>query len=145
MPAWPGGPCPQCGEDMPANLVHCRECRALLNPDLDSESVEIPAFVPLPEISAMIETEPAGFFIGCPNCDQELRISRKYAGQRVQCKHCNAPFIFEPSRNVPSVHAFYAPCPHCRAELRAALKYLGTKVACKHCGGHLHLVEHATK
>ena len=144
MPAWPGGPCPQCGEEMPPALVRCRTCRALLNPDLECDSVEIPEFVPLPEIAAMIEVEPAGFFILCPNCRQELRINRKYSGQRVQCKHCSAPFIFDPSVSVPDVTAFYAECPYCQQELRAAHKYLGAKVACKHCGGHIHFVEQAT-
>ena len=38
MPAWPGGPCPNCGEDMPPNMVHCRECRTLLNPELERDS-----------------------------------------------------------------------------------------------------------
>lgn len=24
---WPGGPCPQCGDDMPAKVIHCQTCR----------------------------------------------------------------------------------------------------------------------
>ena len=39
--AWQGGPCHQCGDDMPANLVHCQTCRALLNSELTEDSVEI--------------------------------------------------------------------------------------------------------
>ena len=60
MPAWPGGPCPECGEVMPENLVHCQNCRALMNPDLKTDSVEIPEFIPLQEIGSMVEVKPKG-------------------------------------------------------------------------------------
>ena len=56
MPPWPGGPCPSCGEEMPERLIHCRTCRTLLNTDLDPDSVEIPAFVPLQEIETVAGT-----------------------------------------------------------------------------------------
>lgn len=140
MPAWPGGPCPACGEEMPPQLIHCQSCRALLNPELESDSVEIPAFVPLQEISAMVEIELDGYYVLCPACRRELRINRKYVGKKVACKHCNAPFALDLAQGAVTLKAFYASCPHCRQELRAAPKYLGEKVVCKHCGGHIHFV-----
>lgn len=143
MPAWPGGPCPQCGEDMPENVIHCRTCRTLLNSDLQPDTIEIPPFIPLQEIEAMVDAEPLGYYVGCPSCDQELRISRKYLGQRVQCKFCSAPFMFDLRLPRLSVPAFYVNCPHCREELRVASKYAGAKVACKHCAGKIQLVERA--
>ena len=138
MPAWPGGPCPECGDEMPPNLVHCQTCRALLNPDLEPDSIEIPAFQPLQEIECMVDVEPRGYYVSCPQCQQELRINRKYAGKKVQCKICGGQFdlYLQSSRTL----AFYAQCPHCDQELRAAMKYLGTKVACKRCHGHIQLI-----
>lgn len=141
MPAWPGGPCPGCGDDMPANLVHCQKCRALLNPELESDTVEIPAFLPLQEISAMVEVEPAGFYINCPACTRELKIASKYAGRKVQCRHCTKPFRFRPQKTDESHVGFYCKCPHCTEQLRVAIKYLGQKVACRQCQGHLHLLK----
>ncbi len=76
MPAWPGGPCPDCGQDMPAKLVHCQYCRALLNPDLYRSDVEIPEFFELKEISDVAQVKVLGFHILCPHCQDELRISR---------------------------------------------------------------------
>jgi len=140
MPAWPGGPCPSCGEEMPPQLVHCQLCRALLNPELESDSVEIPAFIPLQEISAMVEIELKGYYVNCPHCRDELRINRKYVGKNVQCKHCSGTFLLDVSGDGVTVKAFFAPCPHCNDELRAAPKYMGEKVACKHCGGKIHFV-----
>ena len=85
----------------------------------------------------MEHVEPTGFLVECPNCNRELRISRKYVRERVQCKFCDGQFRLE--LNSPNVHlrAFYAECPHCGEELRAADKYLGSRVACKLCGGKL--------
>jgi len=140
MTAWPGGPCPGCGEEMPAKLVHCQVCRTLLNPELESDSVEIPAFIPLREISAMVEIEIRGYYIACPACQRELRINKKYAGSQVQCKHCAGTFSLELSRPDVQLIAVYAQCPHCEQELRAAPKYVGHKVACKHCSGKIHFV-----
>ena len=141
MPAWPGGPCPQCGDDMPENLVHCQNCRALLNDDLYKSSVEIPAFVPLQEISSMVEVEAVGYHIECPHCAKELRINRKYGGEQVQCKFCSGQFRADLTSPAVKVHAFYSTCPHCEEELRIAAKYLGMKVACKLCGGKIHFVQ----
>lgn len=143
MTAWPGGNCPECGEYAPAKIIHCRNCRALLNPDLDPDSVEIPEFVPLREISAMVEVEARGYFISCPDCDRELRINRKYLGKRVSCKHCSAQFPLNFTNGSVKRRAVYTTCPHCEKELRAADKYLGEKVACKHCKGEIQLVDQA--
>ncbi|VAX38414.1 50S ribosomal protein L20 [hydrothermal vent metagenome] len=141
MPAWPGGPCPVCDDDMPENLVHCQTCRALLNDDLQADSVHIPQFVPLAEIEAMVETEPRGFFIACPACQKELRINRKFHGETVSCKFCQNPFLFDLNQKSIEVLGFYSACPHCNEELRAATKYYGEKCLCKSCEGQIHFVE----
>lgn len=145
MPAWLGGPCPECGEDMPANLIHCQTCRALLNVELDKSSVVIPAFIPLQEIDNMEQVAPRGFHIDCPHCERELRISRKYAGQQVQCKFCKGPFKLDLSKKLIVVRAFYTDCPHCSEELWISTKYLGEKVACKLCGGRIHLISDTSR
>lgn len=142
MPAWPGGPCPDCGVDMPPNLVHCQECRCLLNDDLNQDSVEIPTFVPLQEIGTMVDAEPRGHYCRCPTCSEELRISRKYVGVQVQCKFCESPFVFAITDPKVELAAQFYDCPHCEKEIRAATKYAGTTVACKFCSGHIQLVEH---
>ena len=141
MPAWPGGPCPVCSDDMPANVVHCQSCRALLNDDLSADSVEIPQFKPLEEIEVVVEAEPHGFYTGCPSCNQELRINRKYHGEQVLCKFCEIPFLFDLNRNTIKPVAFYSTCPHCKEELRAATKYYGERVLCKECDGEIQFIE----
>lgn len=140
MPAWPGGPCPGCGEDMPENLIHCQACRTLLNDELDPDSIHIPEFIPLQELDSMIEVTPVGYYVVCPSCDQELRINKKYAGKNVQCKLCESPLHFDVDGTATRPKAFFANCPHCDKELRAALKYMGSKAACKHCDGAIHFV-----
>lgn len=140
MSAWPGGPCPNCGEEMPPNMVHCRECRALLNPELNRSSVEVPAFIPLQELDAMVELTPIGLFVACPECHQELKINRKYLGQRVQCKFCSADFRLDPASPPIAEADVYSKCPHCEQELRFANKYIGVRVACRFCGGKIHIV-----
>ncbi len=64
--AWPGGPCPQCGDEMPARVIHCRTCRTLLNRELTEDSVEIPVFMPLPEIAKVSEGGAGGHYVECP-------------------------------------------------------------------------------
>lgn len=123
---------------MPPALIHCQSCRALLNPELETDSVVIPEFVPLQEIESMIEVEPQGHFIVCPACQEELKIAVKYVGCKVACKHCGEHFVHNTAE--PRVRAFYSTCPHCDEQLRASMKYLDTKVACKHCNGHIHCV-----
>ena len=138
MPPWPGGPCPVCGEDMPERMIHCRNCRAMLNTDLESDSIEIPKFVPLQEITSYITLPVRGYFIVCPSCQRELRINSKYSGKKVSCKHCNASFRFNPDVEVQGeLPQVYVNCPHCEERLRVARKYLGAKVACKGCKGEL--------
>lgn len=140
MPAWPGGPCPQCGEDMPPKMIHCRTCRQLLNLDLEKESVEVPTFFPLQEVDSLVEITIAGLFVECSNCHQELKIHRKYLGQRVQCKFCSADFRLDP--NSPDILEAdsYSQCPHCEESLRFARKYIGSKVACRFCHGKVHIL-----
>lgn len=137
MPAWPGGPCPDCGHDMPAKLVHCQFCRALLNPDLYRSDVEIPAFFELKEIPSVPEVKVAGFHIVCPHCSDELRINRKYQGAVVACKFCSGQFKLDVADPKIRTRAFYSDCPHCSREIRLAPKYLDRKVACRHCEGHI--------
>lgn len=140
MPAWPGGPCPDCGQDMPPNLVHCQICRALLNPDLYRSDVNIPQFFELKEISEVMDVEVAGYHVLCPHCQEELRINRKYAGADVACKHCSGQFRLDISDPRIKTRAFYVACCHCEKELRVAPKYLGMKVACKFCSGAVQIV-----
>ena len=145
MPAWPGGPCPQCGDDMPPNLVHCQVCRALLNDDFVPDSVEIPEFRPMKEIDSMVEVEPRGFYVACPRCQQELRIARKYVGKGVRCKICQHDFHLDIYDKAIRTVAFFASCPHCQEELRSSPKYIGMKVVCKHCRGHIHFLDELTR
>ncbi len=133
MPAWPGGPCPDCGDDMPARVLRCRTCGVLLNPELQPAVIEAPEFQLLPEVVLVSDVAANGYFIGCPNCEKELRIAAKYLKQTVQCKICTAPFRFDLADPAIRRIAVYADCPHCRKELRVAVKYLGKKVGCKHC------------
>lgn len=135
MPAWPGGPCPDCGDDMPARVLRCRTCGAVLNPDLTPRPIEAAEFIELPEVRVVREVTPAGFYIGCPNCERELKVAAKYLGEQVQCRFCTAPFRFV--RHDPLIRriAAYADCPHCHQQLRMAEKYLGRNVACKNCSG----------
>lgn len=140
MPAWPGGPCPNCGEDVPANIVSCRNCRTLLNTDLQRDSVEIPAFVPLEEVGVLIDLVPKGAWLPCPNCQQELKIAFKYFGRKVQCKHCEKSFRPRAESRAIRAADVYARCPHCDESLRFNRKYVGQKVACKFCSGRLRIV-----
>ncbi len=141
MPAWPGGPCPQCGDDMPQNMIHCRTCRQLLNLELEKDSVEVPTFFPLQEVESVVEITPVGLFVECTKCHQELKINRKYLGQRVQCKFCSADFKLDPTSNAVMGADSYSQCPHCQEQLRYSSKYVGSKVACRFCGGKVHIVK----
>lgn len=134
--AWPGGPCPDCGEDMPANLVHCITCRSLLNSELSEDSIEIPAFIPLPEIQEMKYAKARGHYVRCGGCHEELRINAKYVGATVQCRHCD--FTFAYNDDVERI-AMYTNCPHCSEEIRASTKYAGQKVGCRYCKGPIQL------
>lgn len=95
----------------------------------------------LPEVEAVTDVHARGYFIGCPNCEQELRIAAKYIGKTVQCKFCTAPFRLEPQSPTIRLIAVYSDCPHCRKELRVGVKYLGKKVGCKFCDGAIRVLE----
>ena len=140
MAAWLGGPCPECGDEMPANLVRCATCRALLNDDLQVREISVAEFAPLKEIESVIEATPKGYFVTCTSCQKELRIHGKYAGQNVACRFCDSQFQFRVEPPSPSVVAFFLDCPHCSQELKAAAKYLRARVACKHCDGAIQLI-----
>jgi hypothetical protein len=120
-------------------VLRCRTCGALLNPDLRPGVIDAPECILLPEVSLVSETHANGYYIGCPNCEKELRIAAKYVGVTVQCKFCTSPFKFDPASPLIRKIAVYADCPHCRKELRVAVKYLGRKVACKHCEGAIRI------
>ncbi len=140
MPEWPGGPCPECGVDMPARLVHCRSCRALLNSDLEEDSVVMPAFIPMQELDCKVEMSPRGMYLQCPHCQQDLRINVKYVDEMVVCKHCNGNFLIDLTNPTMVVKAYYGDCPHCSKELRIGKKYAGMEVVCKFCDGKLKLI-----
>lgn len=141
MPAWPGGPCPECGDDVPAKIVHCRNCRTLLNEDLYRDSVEVPQFFSLPELDSMIEVTPSGFFLACDHCQAELRIAAKYLGRKVQCRFCTKPFWLDPTSPKVAAADVYADCPACHRQLRFASKYCGRKVACRYCSAKLNILQ----
>ena len=136
--AWQGGPCPQCGDDMPANVVHCMTCRAMLNSHLKDDSVEMPKFEPLPEIRIMKTAKARGHYVRCGGCGEELRINSKYIGARVSCRHCDFTFAYDDE--VERI-AMYSTCPHCSEELRASTKFIDQNVACRFCEGALRLEE----
>jgi hypothetical protein len=140
MPAWRGGPCPTCGHDIPAKVIHCHFCRALLNSDLVEAEVVVPEYFELQEISPVIAASVIGYHVLCPHCERELRINKKYAGCPVACKFCSGQFKLDITNPRLQTKAFYLDCPHCEKELRVAPKYLGAKVACKLCGGHVQIV-----
>ncbi len=140
MPAWPGGPCPQCNEVMPENLIHCQSCRALLNEELQTDTVDIPEFIPLEELNSLVEVKIKGYYVLCPHCTQELRINSKYVGMRVGCKICQAQYDLKIHSPKLAVKAFFADCPECNEELRVPFRYLEEKVACKYCQARLEFV-----
>lgn len=137
--AWQGGPCPKCGDDMPANVVHCMTCRAMLNSALSDDTIEVPQFVPLREIGEEeAKAVACGHYVRCGGCSEELRINAKYLGASVQCRHCEHTFTYDDSSQKI---AMFSNCPHCEKEIRAGIKYVGHTVACRFCNGVLKLEE----
>ena len=128
---------------MPERIIHCRNCRTLLNSDLESDSVEIPEFVPLQEIENVVELTLRGYYVHCPHCSRELRVNRKFIGKKVTCKQCTGHFVLDFTDGPKKVEkvGIYVYCPHCSERLRMSTKYLGVKVACKSCSGRLTTVE----
>lgn len=135
MTAWPGGPCPKCGAEMPANVVRCRECHEILNKSLRTpDPVSTPEYIPLPEITASSASEIRGVYLSCPVCDRRLRIQKQFRGKQVRCNFCQASFLLDlENQSVIEIQAYYANCPHCKKELKASEKYLGQTVECKFC------------
>jgi uncharacterized protein (DUF983 family) len=126
---------------MPEKMIHCRNCRTLLNTDLEPDSVEIPEFVPLKEIESYVELKVRGYYINCPHCRRELRINGKFVGQTVTCKQCDGTFTLDFDEGKVERVGIYVYCPHCNDRLRMSNKYVGVKVACKSCAGKLMAVE----
>ena len=134
MAVWTGGPCPGCGEDVPAKVLRCPSCRTLLDPELSHHEFRPPEFAALPELDAARHVRPKAELTRCPTCDQALRVALKYAGVAVACKKCGGTLT--PGADDARV-SWLADCPHCHRELRVAAKYAGAAVGCKFCGGEL--------
>lgn len=143
MPTWPGGPCPECGDQMPAKLIRCATCRALLNSELTPKEIESPEFVPLRELLSVMDVPVVGDFVKCPKCRHELRISCKFRGKRVSCRLCDHPFDLHVGTPAIQRLGVYAPCPHCTQELRAAERFIGMNVSCKFCNGAIRMIDAA--
>jgi uncharacterized protein (DUF983 family) len=128
---------------MPERLIHCRNCRTLLNTDLEPDSVEIPEFVPLQEIDSFVELPIRGYYVQCPHCSRELRVNKKFAGKKVSCKQCGGDFVLDFEKGERTLHkiGIYVYCPHCSDRLRMSSKYVGVKVSCKSCSGRLMAVD----
>lgn len=128
---------------MPERIIHCRNCRTLLNTDLDPDSVEVPEFVPLQEIENIVELPVRGYYVLCPHCTRELRVNRKFVGKQVSCRQCTGDFVLDFDDVAIKVEkvGIYVYCPHCNERLRMSGKYVGIKVACKSCSGRLMAVE----
>ena len=138
MPAWTGGACPECGEEVPPKLLRCPGCRTLLNPDLSEHEIATPEFAPLAELDGPTVVRPKAERTRCPGCGESLRVAAKYVGVPVACKHCGEPLTAgAPDSRV----AWLADCPHCQEEIRVAVKYAGQVVGCKFCGGELKVEE----
>lgn len=142
MAAWPGGPCPDCGDDMPANLLRCMTCRAWLNSELSRPEPAVPKPFALPEIpskDARRPTQLRGHYVVCPSCQKELRVSHRFVGNSVACKFCSASFELSFRSEKLRRIGVYANCPHCSNELRVGRKYFGREVLCRHCSGRIQL------
>ena len=63
MPPWPGGPCPACGDEMPEKLIHCRNCRTLLNSDLLWCSFRMVISIPLGLSLSALANPALGAFV----------------------------------------------------------------------------------
>ncbi|QDT18037.1 zinc ribbon domain-containing protein [Alienimonas californiensis] len=138
MPAWKGGPCPGCSEEVPPKVLRCPTCRTLLDPDLSAHEFDPPEFAPLAEVDGPAIVRPKAERTRCPGCGEELRIATKYAGVPVACKKCGEPMTAgDAERRV----ALLADCPHCLKEIRVGMKYVGQLVGCKLCGGELMVAE----
>ncbi len=90
------------------------------------------------------------FVAVCPHCSTALRIRRVFAGQQVQCKHCEKTFVAEDAESpgtAGSVDGGASPsaptsaqserivvtCPTCQTNLSVRRVYIGQQVRCKQC------------
>ena len=138
MPAWSGGPCPGCQEEVPPRVLRCPSCRTLLDQDLSEHEIAAPEFVPLAEVDGPTVVRPKAERTRCPGCDEELRVAAKYAGVPVACKKCGEPMTAGVAEQRV---ALIADCPHCHKEIRVGTRYVGQLVGCKFCGGELTVAE----
>ncbi len=141
MPAWPGGACPECGIQMPAKLIRCANCRAMLNSDLVPKEIAYPEFVPLQEVLTVLDVPIRGDFVRCPSCAKELRISCKFRGKKVSCRFCDHAFDLLVGTVGVKRQGVYADCSHCKKELRSAEKFIGVNVSCKFCSGAIRIID----
>ena len=90
------------------------------------------------------------FSATCPYCSTRLRIRRVFAGQQVQCKHCNETFVAKETDEATSSGSgdgnpgqgssppadqerAVVTCPNCRTSLSIRRIYIGRQVRCKQC------------
>ncbi len=90
------------------------------------------------------------FSATCPYCSTRLRIRRVFAGQQVQCKHCNETFVAKETNGAPpsgsgegnpgqgssppaEQERTVVTCPNCRTSLSIRRIYIGRQVRCKQC------------
>lgn len=151
MPSWPGGACPACGSYMPPRQIHCRECLALLDPDLESDprhaqwqrtyrrlgDAPQPEFVPLQEISSAAVLLTAGYYFPCPACGHDLKARSEHVGKSIACKSCGHGFEFRPESEEIRLTGAFGDCPYCSARLRVAATHFGRRLKCTACEGEL--------
>ena len=79
MPAWNGGPCPGCAEEVPPRVLRCPSCRTLLDPDLSAHEIPAPEFTPLAEVDGPTIVRPKAERTRCPaaarNCESPRNTS----------------------------------------------------------------------
>ncbi len=136
MPAWPGGPCPDCGDYMPPNLITCQTCRAMLNTDLQPVLVDVPKFIPLreltPEEAARVasedNTENGSHSSASPMTPFAVPQGTASAGPSVSAGTPTA-------RNTRRIQGkgLYVSCPGCQQELKISAQFLDERVQCKFC------------
>ena len=153
MPKWPGGACPACGSYMPPRQIHCRECLALLDPDLESDprhsqwhrtyrrstETAVPDFVPLQEISSAAVLVKRGYLFSCPHCSEELKARTEYVGRTIACKTCQRRLKFQPGSEQTPISGLFGDCPYCSARVRVASKYIGSQLKCAACEGQIEI------
>ncbi|MEZ6061264.1 MAG: STAS domain-containing protein [Planctomycetaceae bacterium] len=79
-----------------------------------------------------------GYFVPCPKCSCEQRISKHQLGHEVKCGDCHRDFHVT-AEELQSAAYLFLDCPHCHRELRCARKYVSRPVACNFCDGVLEI------